>query len=206
MANSSAPRKPHTPHTHHTPRKPNASRTPRTSRSQRPLRTLYTIGYGGFSPDEFVASLKDQKVKLLVDVRHTPRSRRPGFSKGPLARRLEIAGIGYVHIPELGVPTIWRHKVGPNFSRADLFKRYATVMLKQNHDAVTRLAALLANDPKTIHAITCVEEDPEDCHRSFLARALTRRLKGRLKVKHIRAAEHPHSPIHPHSPMHPSSP
>ncbi len=62
------------------------------------VNTLYTLGYARWSLDqvEAVATMRDA---LLVDVRLKPFSRKPGFAKAALARRL---GARYQHVEALG--------------------------------------------------------------------------------------------------------
>ena len=62
------------------------------------------VGYQQRPVDEFVSDLARMGVAVVVDVRLTPISRRPGFSKTGLARALAGAGICYEHRPELGNP------------------------------------------------------------------------------------------------------
>ena len=50
---------------------------------------LYTIGYEGRKIDEFVVNLKSSHVKMLIDVRELPLSRKKGFSKNKLKEKLE---------------------------------------------------------------------------------------------------------------------
>jgi uncharacterized protein (DUF488 family) len=147
------------------------------------MTTLYTIGYQGRTLDEYIQLLRKHGIKLLVDVRYTPRSRARGFSKGPLSHALTRAGIDYVHLPALGVETMWRRKVGPGFSRADLFDRYKKVNLKRSKEDQHQLMDLLEEHAKL--AITCVERDPDDCHRSHLARALARSAKKPFRTIHL---------------------
>ncbi len=59
---------------------------------------LYTIGYEATTMAEFIAALTRAGVTQVIDIRALPLSRRPGFSKSPLAASLAEAGIGYVHL------------------------------------------------------------------------------------------------------------
>ncbi len=43
--------------------------------------TLFTLGYQQRSLDEFVALLLEASIDVLVDVRETAWSHKPGFSK-----------------------------------------------------------------------------------------------------------------------------
>lgn len=52
--------------------------------------TIYTIGHSTRPIEEFVSLLKAAEVKLLVDVRTVPRSRRnPQFDGGLLSQVLD---------------------------------------------------------------------------------------------------------------------
>ena len=66
--------------------------------------SLVSVGYEGLSADELVATLVDQGVSVLVDVRLTPLSRKPGLSKTRLSEAVRGVGIEYVHLPGLGNP------------------------------------------------------------------------------------------------------
>ncbi len=48
--------------------------------------------------------LTDADVNVLVDVRLTPLSRKPGMSKRQLADALTAVGVEYLHLPALGNP------------------------------------------------------------------------------------------------------
>jgi len=64
---------------------------------------LFTIGFTQKSAREFFMALKQAGVQRVVDVRLNNNSQLAGFSKKEdLAYFLkEIAGIDYVHLPEL---------------------------------------------------------------------------------------------------------
>ena len=52
---------------------------------------LYTIGYEATTMAEFIAALTRAGVTQVIDIRALPLSRRPGFSKSPLAASLPRA-------------------------------------------------------------------------------------------------------------------
>ncbi len=68
------------------------------------MATLFTVGYEGSKPSDLFASLQDNGVTLLIDVRDVPISRKPGFSKTSLSLGLDVAGIRYLHLKGLGDP------------------------------------------------------------------------------------------------------
>src|SRR5262245_13166680 len=67
-------------------------------------RTICTIGYEGGTVEAFIRALKQARVKLVLDIRAAPVSRKKGFSKNQLAAHLYQAGIGYRHLRGLGTP------------------------------------------------------------------------------------------------------
>src|SRR6185503_11951769 len=65
---------------------------------------LATIGYEKEPQAAVIDRLKAAGVELLIDVRAVASSRRAGFSKTLLSASLNEAGIGYVHLRQLGTP------------------------------------------------------------------------------------------------------
>ena len=64
---------------------------------------IWTIGHSTRGIDEFISLLEENEIKLLVDVRAWPGSKRyPHFNKDALAESLNTHGIRYEHFPELG--------------------------------------------------------------------------------------------------------
>src|SRR5258707_5480491 len=64
---------------------------------------LFTAGHSTRPVEELIALLAEHGVRLLVDVRRFPGSRRhPQFSRDALAGSLAAAGIDYLHEPDLG--------------------------------------------------------------------------------------------------------
>ena len=45
------------------------------------MKGLFTIGYEGVSLDDFLATLENTAIDVLLDIREFPVSRRKGFSK-----------------------------------------------------------------------------------------------------------------------------
>ena len=74
-------------------------------------RKLYTIGYTGFSLPEFIATLTENGIECLIDVRQLPISRKKGFAKSALQAHLNDAGIEYRHFRLLGSPSVIRHEL-----------------------------------------------------------------------------------------------
>ena len=144
-------------------------------------RTLYTLGYEKRSIDEFVYLLLEAEIGVLVDVRETAWSHKPGFSKTAFTAALASVGIEYVHAPFAGNPKILRDAAPNHAACLEAYRQY----LARDVSIVERFEALVT--PYLVEGagvcITCYERHAEDCHRSILADAWRRR--GRRQVKHL---------------------
>ena len=152
---------------------------------------MLTIGHSTRTIDEFISLLKENEIKLLVDVRAWPGSKRyPQFNKDALAESLNTQGIRYEHFPELG---------GKRKSKADSrntawrnasFRGYADYMeTEQFQKGIERLLDFAPDAGPT--AIMCAEAVWWRCHRSLIADYLKAR---GVEVLHILGA----NKIEPH--------
>jgi uncharacterized protein (DUF488 family) len=127
---------------------------------------LLTIGYEGCTIVDVLAELKAAGVKLLVDVRAVPQSRKPGFSKRQLAAGLDADGIAYVHLQGLGTPKPGRDAVraGHPERMEPIFREH---MRSDRAQAELAQAKVLARERRV--CLLCFEQDPMTCHRRFVA-------------------------------------
>jgi uncharacterized protein (DUF488 family) len=124
---------------------------------------IYSVGYEGLTVGGLVERLQQSRVEEVVDVRASPYSRRPGFSKQRLATSLEQAGIAYRHEPLLG--NAFRHV--EDFDAAmDLMRQ--RLAGGEPAEAVARLVASAAD--RRI-AVLCLENDQRRCHRQVVLEA-----------------------------------
>lgn len=142
--------------------------------SGHPGTTVYTVGHSTRRIEELVELLRAAGVRLLVDVRRFPVSRRyPHFSGPALAASLAEAGIDYRHEVDLGGHREPRPDSPNTVWRAAAFRGYA------DHMASPRFAAALARLEEAAGArptaILCAEADPARCHRQMIADALVGR-------------------------------
>ena len=142
--------------------------------------SITTIGYQGRTVDDIIDVLQAADVKILVDVRLTPRSRKPGLSKNGLAAGLRDAGIDYVHLPQLGNPRDNRDA----FRRGDeaAVARYRGVLRTPEGQAALDKLLRLARRRRI--ALMCFEHDAAECHRSMVAEALAE-AGGMSQVVHL---------------------
>ena len=128
---------------------------------------IYSVGYEGLTVAGLVERLQQSRIEELVDVRASPYSRRPGFSKKKLGESLEAAGIAYRHEPLLG--NAFRDE--EDFDAAmDLMRSYLAT--GEPAEAVVRLVSLA--DGRRI-AVLCLENDQRRCHRQVVLEAAVAR-------------------------------
>ena len=131
---------------------------------------LFTIGYEGCAIDQVLAEPRKARVKLLIDVRAVPQSRKPGFSKRQLAAGLEEQGIEYLHLQGLGTP-----KPGRDAVRAGHPERMEPIF--REHMRSDRAQAELAQAKQLTRerraCLLCFEQDHMTCHRRFVAEMIS---------------------------------
>jgi uncharacterized protein (DUF488 family) len=141
---------------------------------------VYTAGYEGKSIDAFFDHLLRKGIRRIVDVRANPVSRHYGFSKRQLSAIAQRLGVGYRHMPNLGIPSKYRGDLTDFDSYQRLLKMYERERLPKLDDEVDEVGNLM-KEMATV--LLCVEKDFRYCHRSRLADAVSR--KTGLDVKHI---------------------
>ncbi len=118
---------------------------------------LWTIGHSTRKIDQFTSLLEENGIKLVVDVRSLPGSKRyPQFNKEALAQSLCEHGIHYEHLPELGGRRKAREDSRNTAWRNASFRGYADYMeTEEFHQGVERLLDLANESGQT--AIMCAE-------------------------------------------------
>ena len=144
---------------------------------------FFTIGYEGSSFEDYLNRLIKNNVKMLVDVRRNPLSRKYGFSKKTLSETVKKLGIEYFHMPELGISSEKRQELKTQADYNRLFDSYEKNELKQNGDALKTLFDLFKRNKRI--AITCFEADVCQCHRGRITKALSAQPEWKYKQKHI---------------------
>jgi len=141
---------------------------------------LFTIGYEGKSIEAFINSLIQNDVRLLCDVRKNPISRKFGFSKIKLKHILEVIGIKYVHIPELGIESDKRRSLKTLDDYQCLFREYEKT-LSNLKPQLRQLYSLLYSNVRI--ALMCYEKESIMCHRHVIRDYLANMYK--LKSKDL---------------------
>ncbi len=157
------------------------------------MKTIWTIGHSTRAFDEFLKLLYSFNIKILVDVRHYPGSRKfPQYNKDSLQSSLPKNGIEYIHSVDLG----GRRKPEPdsknNAWRLDSFKGYADYMETEQFRESLNILKKLALEKNTV--IMCAEAVWWSCHRSLISDIM--KVDG-WTVQHImaenKATEHPYT-------------
>jgi uncharacterized protein (DUF488 family) len=142
---------------------------------------LWTVGHSTRPLEEFIETLRSFEIRVLIDVRSFPGSRRyPHFNRELLRVSLPESGIDYRHFPELGGRRraladsnnmAWRNKT---------FRGYADYMeTAEFSEGVARLREV-AGEART--SIMCAEAVWWRCHRSLISDYLK---VDDVEVKHI---------------------
>lgn len=131
--------------------------------------TFLALGYEKRTIDEVLELLEEHDVSLVADVRQNAVSRKPGFSKMRLSHALNDAGIGYVHLPDLGCTRTMRAAKRDDAIDRDEYVAAYREHLGVHEDAYDHLASLARNQ---VVAALCMERRIEDCHRQVLVERL----------------------------------
>ncbi len=129
---------------------------------------IYTIGHSTQSLADFLSMLKSFNIKILVDIRSLPGSRRfPQFNKEVLKISLEEAGIKYIHMIDLGGRRKVKKDSINNRWNNDSFKGYADYMETEAFkNAIIKLEHIAIQQPT---AYMCSEALWWRCHRSMVS-------------------------------------
>ena len=139
------------------------------------MTTFYSIGHGNRTVEDLIALLASARIDCLVDVRAYPRSRRnPQFARMALEPALKSNWIQYVWEGEALGGMRRPRTDSPHCALDDAAHRgYADHLeTPEFQSALKRLVAL--GESRAI-AFMCAETNPDHCHRSFIADALSAR-------------------------------
>lgn len=130
------------------------------------------VGYEGLNVDQLVERLTAESVEVLVDIRLTPLSRKPGLSKRALAESLSAAGIRYIHDRRLGNPKENRPAYADATSQAGIAARVRYREIISEGDGAEAVHELAALAERHAVAVLCFEADESHCHREQVIAAV----------------------------------
>ena len=138
--------------------------------------TLYTIGYEGRDWDEFVETLHENDVGVLVDVRASTKSQyKPDFEGTRMKKALQEEDIEYINPEELGVPWEVREPYINEYIDNEAFRGWYKWNMKTTDFSWEEFVGEL--EEKGTPALMCMEkhaspvggEQEHYCHRSLTA-------------------------------------
>lgn len=143
--------------------------------------TIWTIGYEAATFAMVLNALQQAGIRMVIDVRELPLSRRAGFSKRVLCGSLAESQIGYINLRGLGTP-----KEGRLAARRGDYATFWSIMEAhmggiEAQAELRRAADIAARQPS---ALLCFEADPQKCHRRLVADELAREFG--FTVHHLR--------------------
>jgi hypothetical protein len=145
---------------------------PKSAGRQAVGHAIFTIGYQERTVVDFVKALRSARIRVVVDIRAVPLSRRAEFRKSALASLLDDAGIEYIGIPGLGAPKELRDRLKFDGDYAAFFADFRAHMITRRTD----LRALIGIARAKRSALLCFEREAQNCHRSVVARYVSNKL------------------------------
>lgn len=142
--------------------------------------TLFTIGFSGKGAEAFFSSLREARVRRLLDIRLNPSGQLSGFAKDrdlPFFLR-ELCSIEYCHLPILA-PT--KPLLDDYRKKAIDWPEYEQIylLILNERNAATKIDPALLSDA----CLLCSEDDPRQCHRRLAAEYLA--TVHPLQVRHL---------------------
>ncbi len=128
------------------------------------VNTVYSIGYSGFSINDFIDTLHTNKISLVIDVRSTPYSQYfSDYNKDNLEQVLKNSGIYYRnYVLEFGARQEERkYYTREGYLDFELFAKSPPFL-----SGFDKLVKSMEQD--YTFALMCAEKDPFNCHRTIL--------------------------------------
>lgn len=142
---------------------------------------VFTIGFTQKSAEKFFGLLKRSGAKRVVDVRLNNVSQLAGFAKkndlAYFAR--QIAGMDYVHLPELAPTQDILDEYKKNKGDWDLYKMKFLSLMEQRHVEKTVRREIIDGG-----CLLCSEDKPHHCHRRIVAEYFSRYWND-VEVQHL---------------------
>jgi len=142
--------------------------------------SLFTIGYEGKSIDKYLSDLVISGIKVLIDVRANAISMKPEFNLKQLENFCNLMDIKYIHIPELGISSEQRKAIK---DKKILFKDFRTNLTSNGSYYLNKIRELAITYKRI--ALTCFEANPEECHRSIVAKIIYDELPQAYKLENL---------------------
>lgn len=140
-------------------------------------RSVVTVGHSNRDLETFLELLGAHGVRILIDVRSYPNSRRfPHFSEGNLTESLGEVNVEYEHWPRLG-GFRGEREGSENTALSSGFQAVADHLnSEEGQAALDDLTGMLQKRGENgVVALMCAEKDPGRCHRRLISDHLVAR-------------------------------
>lgn len=145
--------------------------------------TIFTTGYEGITIDGFLYRLISNNIDVVIDVRHNPHSMKYGFSKKSFQLYINNAGMKYIHLPDLGIPSSMRKELGSSVTHHELFQIYEDELLPKSERAQEELLSLFSKYSRVV--LVCFEANHQHCHRNILIEYLKKKKNLPSPIVHL---------------------
>ena len=139
----------------------------------------FSIGYESRDIDSFLNTMVENSIDTLVDIRWNPFSMNFSFTGKKLNEHLYRVGIGYLHIPALGIEGSQRKNLVTPADYRTLFTIYKKRINESNTKELEEIKSLAL--AKRI-ALLCFEKDQANCHRGVISEHLASQ---KIPVTHL---------------------
>jgi len=106
-----------------------------------------------------------------------------GFSKKQLKNATDNLGIIYLHFPEFGIESNKRQNLKTQQDYDKLLKKYKKQTLAKTKSSQGKILKLMLDYKRT--ALTCFEANIHQCHRTYVAEAITDLPDWKYELIHI---------------------
>jgi uncharacterized protein (DUF488 family) len=132
---------------------------------------IFTIGFTNKKAERFFEKLQQEGVKRVVDVRLSNVSQLAGFSKKDDLKYFlrAIAGIDYIHIPELAPTKELLDAYKKNKGDWSVYETEFNNLMERRH-----IETSIAKELIDQGCLLCSEDKPHHCHRRLVAEYLQR--------------------------------
>lgn len=142
---------------------------------------LFTIGFTKKNAETFFTTLRNARVRRVLDIRLNNVSQLAGFTKRDDLRFFlrEICAADYHHLPLCAPTEDILDEFKKNGGSWDAYVQRFLPLIRSRHIETLLTPAML-----DFGCLLCSEPTPEKCHRRLVAEYLQERVAG-LSVKHL---------------------
>jgi uncharacterized protein (DUF488 family) len=126
----------------------------------------------GVKPADYIKTLEEKKIDLVIDVRSWPKN-PPYYDPKRMKDLLEIHGFEYIQFQKLGNPPYLSKKASNHEEAKQIYIKY----LKNTKPAKKELAELLKllqKEQNVCFICYCATKDENKCHRFWLINLLSK--------------------------------